>query len=80
MSQEKLVKADDLWAYIDSMQKNLDQAVGDVETKNSDAVKLVIYGKREMIKGVADWLYDNQLEFSEFCDLIGYEIRSVEDS
>lgn len=80
MSEEKLVRAEELWNYIDGMQKALDQSIADVESKSSEGIKLVVYGKREMLKNFAEWLYDNQLEFSEFCDLIGYEIRAVEDS
>lgn len=80
MSIEKLIRAEDIWAFIDSMQKSLDQSLCDVEAKSSESVKLMIFGRREMLKNVAEWLFDNQQEFTEYCESIGYEIRSIDDS
>lgn len=80
MSYEKLVRAEELWAFIDLMQKSLDQSLADPEAKTSESVKLIVFGRREMLKNVAEWLFDNQVGFEDFCDSIGYEIRSIDDS
>lgn len=62
------------------MTKSLNNMMADVETKSSENIKLVMFGRREVVKAMSDWLYENQGDFQEICDQMGYEIRSMEDS
>lgn len=79
-SNEKLVRADLLWEFLDAMNKGLNNLMLDVESKSSENIKLITFGRREIVKVMTDWLYENQTDFQDICDQMGYEIRSMDDS
>ena len=79
-SNEKLVRADLLWEFLDAMNKGLNNLMLDVESKSSENIKLITFGRREIVKAMTDWLYENQTDFQDICDQMGYEIRSMDDS
>lgn len=79
-SNEKLVRAELLWDFLDTMNKALNHLMTDVESKSSENIKLITFGRREIVKAMTDWLYENQTDFHEICDQMGYEIRSMDDS
>lgn len=62
------------------MNKAVDISVTDAEAKTSESIRLILFGRREVLKAMSDWLYENQSDFQEICDSLGYEIRSMDDS
>lgn len=77
--QRNVLCAENLWFQIDEWAQEIEQLADNPEVKSSESAKMLLFGRREMLNWLTDYLQEHEEEMKNLLELWGLNASKIRE-